>query len=244
MKEQIELLSNLEQTDDLIDEHQGNLERIPRELQEIARNLVAIRREVSEIREKLSDVDKELRQKERDLETEQEKIKNSEKRLLKIKNQKEYNALSRQIKLGKRVVSEIEEAILGYMDRTEELRRILQRKEQEYAAFEEKLAEKKAEEAKVAKVADKALGKLKADREKIVAAIDHQFLKRYQMVRNALGRALAEMNNGSCTACHMAVPPQLNIRVLKQEEIISCPSCQRILYVKPENIPQYNKMDA
>ncbi len=69
-------------------------------------------------------------------------------------------------------------------------------------------------------------------------------LKKYETVRQARGNAIAEVKNGSCTGCHMAIPPQLSIRVLKQEELITCPNCQRILYVKPENIPEYNKLDA
>jgi predicted nucleic acid-binding Zn-ribbon protein len=63
-------------------------------------------------------------------------------------------------------------------------------------------------------------------------------------VKKALGNAVAEIDNGICKGCHMAIPPQLNIRVLKQEEIISCPTCQRILYVRPENVPAYNKIDV
>ncbi len=92
MKEQIMLLAKLRDVDREIDVHEGNLTKLPLEVQDIARNLVTIRREIAEDREKLSGIEKELRAKEGDLASEQEKIKRSERRLLGIKNQKEYNA--------------------------------------------------------------------------------------------------------------------------------------------------------
>lgn len=244
MKEQLQLLARLREVDDQIDYYENNMTRLPLEVQEIARNLVTIRREISAGREKLSEIEKEMRHKERDLGVEQEKIKLSERRLLNIKNQKEYNALSRQVKLGKKVVGEIEEAILGQMAEIESLTRAVERKEKEYAGFEESLTLKKAEEEEVTKEAQDALSSLNEEKAKIADALEDTYLKKYNTVKKALGTAVAEMDNGSCTGCHMAIPPQLNIRVLKQEEIIYCPSCHRILYVKPENIPEYNRIDS
>jgi len=214
------------------------------EIQEIARNLVTIRREISESGSKSEAIEKELRRKEQELATEQEKIKRSERRLLGIKNQKEYNALSREVKLGKKVASEIEDAILEFMTELEGIKKVLERKEREYKEFESSLLTKKAEAEELTAQANAALSALKAEKEGIVSELDRDFIKRYEIVKKARGSAVAEMLGGTCTACHMAVPPQLNIRILKQEEMITCPNCHRILYVKPENIPEFNKIDS
>ncbi|MEJ2718925.1 MAG: hypothetical protein P8182_17645 [Deltaproteobacteria bacterium] len=212
MKEQLQLLARLREVDDQIDYHESNMTRLPLEVQEIARNLVTLRRDISERRDKLSEIEKELRQKERDLGVEQEKIKLSEKRLLNIKNQKEYNALSRQVKLGKKVTGEIEEIILGFMAEIEGLGKAVERKEKEYAEFEETLKRKKTEEAEIAKEAKGALASLNEEKTRIAEALGEIYFKKYTTVKKALGSAVAEMENGSCTACHMAIPPQLNIR--------------------------------
>jgi len=244
LKEQLKILARLQEIDDQIDRHEDNLARLPMEVQDIARNLVTIRREVTESKEKLSEIEKDLRQKERDLSVEQEKIRLSEKRLLNIKNQKEYNALSRQVKLGKKVAGETEEAMLELMSQAEALKKIIEKKEKAYAGFEESLIVKKAEEERTSKEARAALESLNSEKARITQGLDRDYFKRYQTVKKALGNAVAEIDNGICKGCHMAIPPQLNIRVLKQEEIISCPTCQRILYVRPENVPAYNKIDV
>ena len=233
MKEQLSLLEELQEIDNQIDRYQGDLDRLPVEVQELARSLVVIRREMSEAREKSPEIEKELRRKESDLATEQEKIKRSERRLLTIRNQKEYNALSREVKLGKKVASEIEEAILSYMAEIEILKKTIDKKEKEYQELEQTFLKKKSESENAGAQAKDALVSLAKERERITSALEANLLKRYETVRQARGNAIAEVTNGSCMGCHMAIPPQLSIRVLKQEELITCPNCQRILYVKP-----------
>jgi len=244
LKEQLQLLERLQEIDSQIDRYESDRARVPLEVQEIARNLVVLRREISETEGRLEAVQKDLRKKEADLNTEQEKIKRSERRLLAIKNQKEHNALSREVKLGKKVVGEIEDAMLEFMGQVESLTRQLERKRNDYQEFEKRLLEKKAEAEEVENSANTALTSLNSEKLNVSEAIEGQFLKRYVAVKKARGNAVAELKNGSCTGCNMAIPPQLNIRVLKQEEMVICPNCNRILFVRPENIPEHNKLES
>jgi predicted nucleic acid-binding Zn-ribbon protein len=244
LKEQIRLLEELQKIDHQIDGHEIDLTRLPLEIQDTAKALVVLRRDMSDAGDKSSAVEKELRRKEQELAIEQEKIKRSERRLLGIKNQKEYNALSREVKLGKKVAAEIEEAILEFMGELETIKKTLERKEKEYAECEASLLAKKAEAEQITAKAQEALSALNSEKEKVLAQVEGDYLKKYSTLKKARGTAVAEMQNGTCTGCHMAIPPQLNIRVLKQEEMITCPNCHRILYVKPENIPEFNKIDS
>ncbi len=243
MKELIQLLERLQEIDVQIDKYENELTRLPQEAQEIARSIVALRREITEAKERAASIEKEQRKREQDLAVEQEKIKKSEKRLLSIKNQKEQNALNREIKLGKKITGEIEDALLELMSELETLKKILDKKESEYKHFEEDLDAKKNQLEKITKASKKALNTLNAERDEIAVQIDRDYLKKYQTIKKARGAALAEVENGSCTGCHMVLPPQLNIRILKQEELIFCPNCQRFLFVRPENIPEQNKIN-
>ncbi len=35
---------------------------------------------------------------------------------------------------------------------------------------------------------------------------------------------------GSCSGCHMAIPPQLSNIVARGDSLENCPQCQRLLY--------------
>ena len=47
------------------------------------------------------------------------------------------------------------------------------------------------------------------------------------------GIAMAEARNGACSACLMALRPQIMAQVRRGEEVITCDNCNRILYFKP-----------
>ena len=44
--------------------------------------------------------------------------------------------------------------------------------------------------------------------------------------------ALAEARGEACSGCYMSIPPQVFVNVKKNENIITCPNCGRILYYK------------
>lgn len=243
MKDLLLKLVELQEIDIQIDHFQQHLDCMPLELQDMAKSMVALRHEIDDALVQQAEADKELKSKEKDIAVEQEKIKKSERRLLSIKNLKEHDALSREIKLGKKVAGEIEETILELLNQTEELKKSIEKKQSELSHLEKTIVEKKAETEKLIKTAEKSVIALNKQKDQIVVDVDHEFLKRYQILKKARGNAMAEMMNGSCTGCYMTVPPQLNIRVLKQQEFLTCPNCHRILYVKQENIPETNKVD-
>lgn len=242
MKDLLLKLLELQEIDIQIDHFQQDIDRMPTELQEMAKSMVALRHEIDEALSQNGIIEKELRAKESDIAVEQEKIKKSERRLLSIKNLKEHDALSREIKLGKKVAGEIEETILELINQSEDLKKSAEKKQSELNNLETTIVQKKQETEKLLKTAKDSVEALTQQKDKIVVDIDQEYLKRYQIVKKARGNALAEMINGSCTGCYLSVPPQLNIRVLKQQEFLACPNCMRILYVKQENIPENNKM--
>ena len=53
--------------------------------------------------------------------------------------------------------------------------------------------------------------------------------------RNGVG--VAEARDGICTICHVRLRPQVFNTVRRNEEIIQCDSCQRILYFVPVPSP-------
>ena len=51
--------------------------------------------------------------------------------------------------------------------------------------------------------------------------------------RSRDGIAVAEVKNGSCSACFMKLRPHLQVEIKKGNEIITCENCTRILYTAP-----------
>jgi predicted nucleic acid-binding Zn-ribbon protein len=61
--------------------------------------------------------------------------------------------------------------------------------------------------------------------------IPPDLLSKYRMLlEKRQGIAVAPVSNGVCQACNMNLRPQLYIELQKQQTLILCPNCSRILF--------------
>ena len=73
-----------------------------------------------------------------------------------------------------------------------------------------------------------------AERAELVRALSPPVLATFELVarrRNGIG--VAEAREGICTICHVRLRPQVFNIVRRNDEILQCDSCQRILYFVP-----------
>ena len=56
------------------------------------------------------------------------------------------------------------------------------------------------------------------------------FNKYDQILKSRRGLAVVQMIGETCTACHVRLRPQVAQVVRRNEDIVQCESCQRILY--------------
>lgn len=92
----------------------------------------------------------------------------------------------------------------------------------------------KAEEARV-KAVDEKVAVVHGDRDAIAREIDKPLLKQYELVRKSKrGMGLANVTNNNCGGCSMRLPIHIVQKVLRNKDIVRCPSCGRILWFKQE----------
>ena len=51
--------------------------------------------------------------------------------------------------------------------------------------------------------------------------------------RGCAASAVAEARDGMCQVCHVKLRPQMYVDLKRNEEIVQCPACNRILYYEP-----------
>ena len=76
--------------------------------------------------------------------------------------------------------------------------------------------------------------RLKGERAALVGGLAPDVLSVFDLVaKRRHGIAMAEARDGICTICHVRLRPQVFNTVRRNEAIIQCDSCQRILYFLP-----------
>ncbi len=71
-------------------------------------------------------------------------------------------------------------------------------------------------------------------RQEAAARVTPVLYRRYELIRKRRGTALAHTVEGTCSACHMRLPPMLFQQLMRKDDFGQCPSCNRILYFRPE----------
>ena len=80
---------------------------------------------------------------------------------------------------------------------------------------------------------DAAVAEKEAIRAGLVANVPPVLYRRYEMIRGRRGTAISYTTDGTCSACHMRLPPMLFQGLTRENKFEQCPSCNRILYYRP-----------
>jgi predicted nucleic acid-binding Zn-ribbon protein len=172
---------------------------------------------------------------ESDLASAQEHHEKYKQDLMRVRNEKEYTTALREIDATKKQVGTYESEILKRMEEMEKLEADInvyapdvERKRHEadqlLASLDQEIEE-----------ANAALALMKARREELVATVSKEMLSTYErMARTRRGQALSAVRDGLCTACRVKVRPKIFSDVRKGDQLITCESCGRILYYRPD----------
>lgn len=229
----LDKLIDLQQTD-------TNLRRLKKILDGAAESRATIEKEfagqASAIRE-IQDRRDSLHAKRADLEKQVAEnrtyLERADRNLKHAQNSKEYETAMRETDALQKAISAFETQIVETMEAVEAADQEVADRSEEIASHDSKLAEALAElDATVAS----AKSEFKASstrRDAAFATLPPQLASVYDRMaqRSRDGIAVAEVINGSCSACFMALRPQMQLEVKRGDQIITCESCTRILYI-------------
>jgi predicted nucleic acid-binding Zn-ribbon protein len=164
------------------------------------------------------------------------KISKYREQMLAVKTNEEYKALQKEIEHTQAAIRKVEDSILALM------------LEAESSAQEIHVAETRLKEDK--QRVDRERRELEGDHEKDVSAmqsyvierrdletqISSDLLPRYERVRKFRGGiGISAARDYVCEVCQVRIRPQVFQEIRKNDQIIACDACQRILY-DPENL--------
>jgi predicted nucleic acid-binding Zn-ribbon protein len=152
-----------------------------------------------------------------------------------VKTNQEFTALLHEIATAKSEKDSIEEKILILLEEADAIAANIKGAELRLAE-----ARRDADQGRTAlgherRRLDDELLRLVTDRSRESAAIQATVLAKYdQILKQRRMIAVAPINGDTCTACHVRLRPAVAQQIRRNEEIIQCDSCQRILYYVPK----------
>ncbi len=162
-----------------------------------------------------------------------QQLDHSREKLNRSRTERESNAAQRELEELRKLVRDREEDINKLTAEGDAIRLQIEAGEAETAKLAAELGSTEGDiNSKVAAV-DRERGAKAKSREVVAKRLPPVLYRRYETLRTKKPCPISQTTDGTCTACHMALPPQLFHRLRREPMIEQCPSCQRLIYFVP-----------
>ena len=229
---QLRALIRLQHIDNRIDQIRKLRGDLPNEIQDLEDEQAGLQTRLKKFKTEKEELESAAKQADIDIKEAESLINKYEEQQLQVRNNREYNALTKEIEAQKERISSarstIEEAestaenreaeIEETQRRLDELESVLDEKQEE---LDKVLNDTKTEQESLEKVLDQA----KED-------VDERYLRAYRRLRDRLrdGRAVVPLERGA--AAGFAVPPQRQVEIRQRNRIIVCEHTGRVIVDK------------
>lgn len=241
MHPELKSIIELQQVDNTIAELSAQISTLPTQVQTLESQLHEYIHRLEERKQRLVNNQKERKELESDIQEIQARISKHRDQLYQVKTNDQYKTMLHEIAGEETNIRSIEDQILEKMMEADELQAPIREAESHLAEEKARVAGETARLKSLQQADVDERDKQQKRRAELTGGLSDNLLQTYERVRGGRGGvAVAEVRDGFCTACHVALRPQLYNEVRSNETLIACESCSRILYYvePPPEAPQ------
>ena len=236
MGAELDTLFKLQEIDDRLLEKKREIAKYEAQLAERKAAIAACDKRIEELGVRRKQLVNDRAFAERRVTENQDQLRDRRQRLGRVRTEKELRANENEINSMREEISQHEEELLALMDQVDAVEAEVAAAKAERQEITDADHRHVEEEAERIAALQTAIDEIKKEREAVVGELDGAIVKRYDMVLERRGgRAVVQITSGSCGGCHMGIPPQTVIEILRAGAIRVCPNCQRILHVPQES---------
>jgi uncharacterized protein len=241
----LDALVKLQRLDDFVDNARRRITECPQIAKALDDQLTGSIERVATARDRLSQNQSARLKAEADLAAAQARLSKFKNQLMEVKTNREYQAMQLEIETAREEVRRVEDRILERMLEADDVTASIARTESELREVQARVANERRALNEEAAGLQAELERSNVAREALVAAISPQALETFQHVaQGRRGVGVAEARDGYCTICHVRLRPQVYNDVRRNDTIIQCESCSRILYYAVSPTPSEPPREA
>jgi uncharacterized protein len=224
-------LYTLQQIDCKMDEIGILKGELPIEVSDLEDEMTGLNTRSKKLENQLHDIDNDINQHNANIKESEGLIAKYEKQLDNVKNNREFDALTKEIELQKLEIQLSQKKIREANATRETKKEAFDIIQQKQTQRNKDLENKKIELSKIIEKTEKEESKLHKESEKARKDIDERLLASYDKIRKTYrnGLAVVTVSRGACGGCFNRIPPQLQIEIGVMKKIIACEHCGRVL---------------
>lgn len=229
MEEVLQKLANLQYIDSRIDELKQLRGDLPEDILDIETDINRHEAKINKLEEEQTNLKVEKDNLDLEIKDAQNKLEKYEKQQTSVRNNREYDALTKEIGAQKQVIENAESRKEEIEKRQEEIGPEIEAAQEELEKIEELHAEKQEELEEVVEDTDSEEKKLMEKREEMEKELDDRYLRSYNRLREGLSNGLAVVAMEKGAAIGMVLPPQAQVEVRRKNKIIIDENSGRIV---------------
>lgn len=231
MEQQIQLLAQLAAVDEQLDELHDELGDLPQEVKKLETLVKERLMEVEATNQALADLDHLRGTAHVTMQESQDKEQRLSKQQFQVKNNREFDAITKEIEHLKHERATLEERLRTAGVREENLRQTLAQQDSLLAEVKEKLSDKEHELAELSGDHNDEMRKYIDVRLKLIGKLDDSLEIEYERIRKFHSNAAVPIRRNSCNGCYSAIPSQRIMEMKYQrDKMYTCENCGRILF--------------
>ena len=204
---------------------------LPMEVADLEDDVAGLETRIQKIKGELDDVEDDIVTRKNLIKEAQANIKKYEGQLNEVKNNREYDAISKEIEIQGLDIQVSEKKIREYGFEIANKTQVYEKALADLEARQADLDAKKEELGTITAETEKEETELNAQAAKATQNIEERLLTAYTRLRqNAKnGLAVVTIQRDSCSGCFNQIPPQRQSDIRQRKKIIVCEHCGRIL---------------
>ncbi len=229
--EKLRALYEMQQVSTEIDKIRILRGELPLEVQDLEDEIEGLQTRIAKYKEDINSLEKSINGKKQEIQNAQELIKKYEEQQNNVRNNREYDSLSKEIEFQTLEIELCEKRINEFSAQIKEKTEVI---EESTALLNERtgdLENKKKELEDIVSETKKEEEALEAKSERIKSMLDERLQSAYNKIRSNArnGLAVVQVERDACGGCYNKIPPQRQLDIASRKKIIVCEYCGRIL---------------
>jgi predicted nucleic acid-binding Zn-ribbon protein len=224
-------LYELQLIDSKIDRIRTIRGELPLEVQDLEDSVAGLETRVTNLTDELKELENQVAEKTQSIKDFKANIKKYEAQQGKVRNNREYDAITKEIEFQNLEIQLAEKRLKEYKFNIESKSEIVEKSQNEFSERKKDLKLKKSELDEIIAETEKEEKDLIKASESSSAAIEERLVNAYRRVRanTRNGLAVVTVEREACGGCFNTIPPQKQLDIRMNKKILVCEHCGRIM---------------
>ena len=231
VEERLRALFDLQLIDSRVDEIRNVRGELPLEVRDLEDEVEGLNKRLEKLNDSLAIIDDEIKSKKNLIEEAKALIKKYSEQQNNVRNNREYNSLTKEIEFQELEIQLAEKHIKEFIVQIEQKKEVISETKDRVKDRQAHLKHKKGELNEILKETEKEEEALIGKSEEFQKKIDERLVNAYHRIRNNVknGLAVVPIERGASGGSFFTIPPQVQVEIASRKKVITDEHSGRIL---------------